>query len=58
MRVQPFDLKDPEKKVKYVKDSYKHYSVHQSSFMVEREEDIDYAVFLAKQVHEKFLKTH
>lgn len=57
-RTQLSDLKDPEKKAKYIEGSLKNRNQHQSSFMIEKEEDIDYAVFLAKQVYEKFIKTH
>jgi len=52
-RTQPKDLKDPEGKVKYVKNSMKYYNQHQSYFIVGNSEDIDYAMSLIKQVYKK-----
>jgi len=57
-RVQPIDLKDPEKRVTYVKDSFKHYGKHESCYVIIEEEDVDYAVFLAKQVYTKFIQNN
>jgi len=56
LRTQPQDLKDPEKKVKYFKNSYKYYNQHVSLFSVENEDDIDYAMMLIKQVYKKFIE--
>ena len=53
-RVQPKDLRDPEKRVKYKKNSKKFYGKHISRFKVENMEDIDYAMSLIRQVYEKF----
>ncbi|OGK10867.1 hypothetical protein A2767_01465 [Candidatus Roizmanbacteria bacterium RIFCSPHIGHO2_01_FULL_35_10] len=55
-RVQPKDLVDPEKKVKYLKNSFEYYHKHISDYEFTDEKDIDYGVFLIKQVHEKFYK--
>lgn len=49
-RVQPKDLKDPEHKLKYKKDSYKFYNKHISTLQLKSQEDIAYAIFLAKQI--------
>jgi len=54
LRTQPQDLKDPDRKVKYFKNSYKYYNQHVSLFNVENEDDIDYAMMLIKQVYKKF----
>ncbi len=52
-RTQPKDVKDPEGKVKPVKNSMKHYNQHISYFVIENLEDIDYAMTLIRQVHKK-----
>ncbi|MGI6278646.1 MAG: DUF5655 domain-containing protein [Patescibacteria group bacterium] len=53
-RVQPKDLEDPEKEVYYQKNSMKYYNKHMSQFNIKKSEDIDYAIFLIKQLHKKF----
>jgi len=55
-RTQPKDLKDPDKKVVYRKKSYDHYNQHISDFNLTDESDVDYAIFLARQVYEKHFK--
>jgi len=52
-RTQPKDVKDPEGKVKYVKNCMKYYNQHISYFPVESIEDVDYAMSLIRQVHKK-----
>ncbi len=54
LRTQPQDLKDPEKRVTYFKNSFKYYNQHVSLFSVENEDDIDYGISLVKQVYRKF----
>ena len=49
-RTKPEQLKDPQKSVKYVKNSFKWYNQHVSSFWIANPEEIDYAIFLVKQV--------
>ena len=56
LRVKPEDLKDPEKRTKYQKNSFKHYNKHITNFYIENEEDIDYAIPLIKQVYKKFVE--
>lgn len=53
-KVEPKDFNDPEKKVYYQKNSFQHYNQHLSIFEINNSEDIDYAVFLTKQVLKKF----
>ncbi|MCW1888212.1 MAG: hypothetical protein KIH67_001505 [Candidatus Moranbacteria bacterium] len=55
-RTQPSDLKDPEKKALYRLNSFKHYNQHLTDIVITTEEDIDYAMFLAKQGYKKYLK--
>ncbi|MCA9381923.1 hypothetical protein KC660_00770 [Candidatus Dojkabacteria bacterium] len=50
-RVRPENLNDPEKQTKYSKNSFKYYHKHMTEYVVSNQEDIAYAVFLAKQVH-------
>lgn len=54
LRTRPQDLKDPEKRVRYFKNSYKYFNQHVSIFDIENEEDIDYAISLVKQVYKTF----
>lgn len=54
-RVEPKDLKDPENRVSYQKNSYKYYNKHISMFKARNEDEIDYAVMLTKQVYKKFV---
>jgi len=56
LRTQPQDLKDPEKKVAYMKNSFKHYNQHVSLFNIESEDDIDYVMLLVKQVYKRFIE--
>ncbi len=56
LRVEPKDLKDPEGKVSYKEGSYGWYHKHISLFDIGGIQDIDYAMFLVKQVYEKFYK--
>ena len=55
-RVRPQDLNDPEKRTYYEKNSFKYYNQHLTDFDLLSREDVDYAVFLIKQVYEKFFK--
>lgn len=54
LRVRPEDINDPEKKLTYYQNSMKFYGKHISSMEITTSEDIDYAVFLTKQVLKKF----
>lgn len=56
LRVRPEDLKDSEKRTKYVKNSLKYWNVHTTRFDIENEDDIDYAMLLVKQVYKKFIE--
>jgi len=53
-RVQPKDLKDPEKRTKYKKNSFEYYNKHITQFDINSEDDIDYAMSLVKQVYKSF----
>lgn len=53
-RVQPNDLKDPEKRTRYVNNSFKYYGKHVTQFDIENEDDIDYAILLVKQIYKRF----
>lgn len=55
-RVQPQDLKDPEKRTRYRKNSFEYYSKHITQFDIENEDDIDYAIMLIKQVYKRFVE--
>jgi len=56
LRTRPQDIKDPEKKVTYYKNSFKFFNQHVSLLNVESEDDIDYAMFLVKQVYKRLTK--
>lgn len=55
-RTEPKDLKDPDKKVTYWKGSLKYYNQHLSIFNIKSREDVDYAIFLIKQIHKKYFE--
>lgn len=55
-RVKPEDLKDPEKRTRYEKNSYRYYNQHITDFDIENEDDIDYAMSLVKQVYKRFVE--
>ena len=54
LRVEPKDLKDPEKKVFYQKNSMEFYNKHVSVFSINTEDDIEYWIMLTKQILKKF----
>lgn len=56
LRVQPKDLKDPEKRTRYRKNSFEYYNKHITQFDIASEDDIDYAMSLVKQVYKKFVE--
>lgn len=56
LRVQPKDLKDPEKRTRYRKKSFEYYNKHITQFDIKDEDDIGYAIFLIKQVYKKFFQ--
>lgn len=54
LRVQPKDLKDPEKRTRYRKNSFEYYNKHITQFDINSDEDIDYAMSLVRQVYKSF----
>jgi predicted transport protein len=56
LRVTPKDIKDPEGKTKYEKNSIKNSNKHITNYFIENEDDIDYAIFLVKQVYKKYFQ--
>jgi len=48
LRTRPEDLKDPEKRVRYMEKSFEHFNQYISLFDIENEDDIDYAIMLIK----------
>ncbi|MFA4872332.1 MAG: DUF5655 domain-containing protein [Patescibacteria group bacterium] len=57
LRVTPKDLKDPEKKMHYMKNSVKYYNQHISSLDIKNMEDVAYALMLTRQLYEKYSDT-
>lgn len=55
LRVQPQDLNDPEKRTRYMNHSYDWYGQHVTQFDIKNEEDVEYAIMLAKQVLKRFV---
>lgn len=49
-RVKTGDIKDPQKELKYIENSMKYWNKHVSEFQIESLGDIDYAIFLIKQI--------
>jgi len=56
LRVQPQDLKDPDNKTRYMKNSFEYYHQHVTQFDIKNEDDVDYAVALTKQVLKQFFE--
>jgi predicted transport protein len=54
LRVQPQDLNDPEKKTRYMNHSYDWYHQHVTQFDIKSQDDVEYAIMLAKQVLKRF----
>ena len=54
VRMQPKDFKDPQKRVRYRSKSHRYFHVHISRMTITSEEDISYAVMLAKKTLQKF----
>jgi len=54
LRVQPQDLNDPEKKTRYMDHSYDWYHQHVTLFDIKDQDDVEYAIMLAKQVLKRF----
>ncbi len=52
-RVKPEELNDPEKRTRYQPNSFKYFNKHVTQFKIEKEEDIEYAIMLAKQVYKR-----
>lgn len=52
-RVKPEDLNDPENKTRYRERSFEFYNKHVTQYDINNEDDIDYAIFLVKQVFKK-----
>jgi predicted transport protein len=55
-KTHPKDIKDPDKKAVLRLNSKKHYNQHLTDVIIKDENDIDYAMFLVKQVYNKFYK--
>jgi len=53
-RSQPKDFKDPEKRVQYLQKSMDYWNQHVSKVVLRSEDDIPYAIMLAKQVIKKY----
>lgn len=55
-RTHPNDLNDPEKKARYRENSMKYFNQHITDIDIHNESDMDYAVFLIKQIYNKFYR--
>ena len=53
LRVRPEDIKDPDKKTKYVDKSFERFHKYISFINLNSKNDLDYAMYLTKQVYEK-----
>lgn len=56
-RSQPKDFNDPKKKLFYRQNSMKAYNQHMSGYLIENEEDVEYACFLFEQLYRRLIKT-
>lgn len=58
LRSEPRDFQDPEKKIRYREDSFKHFNQHISLMDIESEKEVDYAAFVIKQLYDRFIKDY
>ncbi|MBI4132564.1 MAG: hypothetical protein HY473_00485 [Candidatus Sungbacteria bacterium] len=58
LRSQPIDFRDPEKRVKYRKDSFKNFNQHISQIEVQDEGELEYAIYLIQQLYDRFTKEY
>lgn len=56
LRTKPEDVKDPESRVKYLENSFKHWNQHVSVVNVVNEDDMGYVMMLVKQVYKRFVE--
>lgn len=57
-RIKPKDINDPQKEVSYMENSLKHWNKHVSKFYIKSIDDIDYSMYLIKQVYDIYQKRH
>jgi predicted transport protein len=55
LRTKPEDVNDPEKRVKYLENSFKNWNQHVSVVNIANTEDMNYAIMLIKQVYKRFV---
>lgn len=55
VRVEPKDLNDPDKRLVYRKGSKENYNVHISRMEVSTDIDLEYVVYLIKQLYDKLI---
>lgn len=55
LRTQLEDIKDPEHRAKYLKNSFKNWNQHVCVVNIASDEDLSYAMMLIKQVYKRFL---
>jgi predicted transport protein len=56
LRTEPQDVNDPEKRVKYIDNSFKYWNQHVSVIDITSVSDVGYAVMLIKQVYKRFVE--
>lgn len=54
LRIEPKDVKDPEKRLIYQKNSMKYYNKHVSQIYIENSDDIDYVIPIIKEIYKKY----
>lgn len=54
LRIEPQDIKDIENKLVYQKNSMKYYNKHISVLHIHNTDEIDYGIYLTKQLINKF----
>ena len=53
-RIEPKDIEDPKNKLKYEENSLKFFNTNISYLSIDSDKDIDYAMYITKQVYKKF----
>lgn len=55
-RTKPEDIKDPEKRMRYLENSFKNWNQHVSVVNIVNADDLNYVMMLVRQVYKRFVE--
>ncbi len=55
-RTKPEDIKDPEKRMRYLENSFKNWNQHVCVVNIDNEDDLNYVMMLVRQVYKRFVE--